>query len=69
MVRELGTGFDEMLAVIQDEEQLFAAQIIRDGINEWDTLHFTQAETWMQSLRRYMSGQPVAQARSAKRHL
>ena len=45
LVRELGTGFDEMLAVIQDEEQLFAAQIIRDSVNEWDTLDFTQVES------------------------
>jgi hypothetical protein len=44
MVREPGAGFDEMFAVIQDEQQLFAAQIIRDGVDQPDALDFAQIE-------------------------
>ncbi len=42
MIRELGTGFDEMLAVIQDEQGLFAAQIIGDRVHQRDTVEFTE---------------------------
>ena len=44
MIRELGTSFDEMLAVIQDEQQLFGAQIVRDGVDQPGALKFTEME-------------------------
>src|SRR5262245_34453164 len=40
----LSASFDEMLAVIEQEEYFFGTQIINDGSDERDTLHFTQVE-------------------------
>jgi hypothetical protein len=44
MVREPGTGLDEVLAVIQHEQHLFAAQIIGEGVDQRDALGFAQME-------------------------
>ncbi|HEY6074564.1 MAG TPA: hypothetical protein VIV15_14540 [Anaerolineales bacterium] len=44
MIRELGTGFDEVLAVIQDKQQVFAAQIIGDSLKQRDAVELAQME-------------------------
>src|ERR1051325_10552175 len=44
MIRELGARFDEMFAVIQHEQRLFAAQIVREGVEQWNTLQLAYME-------------------------
>ena len=61
MIRELGTSFDEVLAVIQNEQQLFGAPIIRDGVDEPGALEFMEMERgsdgWFVRIGQQIAGQ------------
>ena len=44
LVSQLCTSLNEMFAIIENDEQLLAAQIIYDDVDERHALHFAQVE-------------------------